>query len=57
MSSLSEGLLVSAPLNCPGMYRGVIRGDGVPKVAIFKEEELEEVEADAGGIRRKEWKK
>ncbi|KAJ3548393.1 hypothetical protein NMY22_g1273 [Coprinellus aureogranulatus] len=34
---------VALPLNCPGMYRGVIRGDGVPKVAIFREDELEEV--------------
>ncbi|GLB37244.1 putative asparaginase [Lyophyllum shimeji] len=26
---------VAMPLNCPGMYRGVIREDGVPKTAIF----------------------
>ena len=28
------------PLNCPGMYRGVIREDGVPQTAIFKDEEV-----------------
>ena len=28
------------PLNCPGMYRGVIKGDGVPKTAIFSDEEV-----------------
>ena len=32
--------LVALPLNCPGMYRGVIRSDGVPLVAIFADEEL-----------------
>ncbi|KAF9484477.1 asparaginase [Pholiota conissans] len=31
---------VAMPLNCPGMYRGVIRTDGIPKTAIFKDEEL-----------------
>jgi len=31
---------VSMPLNCPGMYRGVIREDGVPKTAIFADEHL-----------------
>ncbi|KAL1739917.1 nucleophile aminohydrolase [Schizophyllum fasciatum] len=29
------------PMNCEGMYRGVIGEDGVPKVAIFSDEELE----------------
>jgi beta-aspartyl-peptidase (threonine type) len=28
-------------LNCPGMYRGVIYKDGVPKTAIFADDELE----------------
>ncbi|KAF8316353.1 N-terminal nucleophile aminohydrolase [Clavulina sp. PMI_390] len=28
------------PLNSPGMYRGIIREDGVPLVAIFSDEEL-----------------
>lgn len=28
------------PLNTSGMYRGVIREDGIPKVAIFSDEEL-----------------
>lgn len=28
------------PLNCPGMYRGLIGVDGVPKTAIFSDEEL-----------------
>jgi beta-aspartyl-peptidase (threonine type) len=27
--------------NCSGMYRGVIRPDGVPKTAIFADDELE----------------
>jgi len=31
---------VSMPLNCPGMYRGVIRQDGIPKTAIFSDEEV-----------------
>ncbi|KIP08295.1 hypothetical protein PHLGIDRAFT_104546 [Phlebiopsis gigantea 11061_1 CR5-6] len=31
---------VAMPLNCSGMYRGVIREDGVPKTAIFDDEEL-----------------
>ncbi|KAF9264235.1 asparaginase [Marasmius fiardii PR-910] len=33
---------VSLPMNGHGMYRGVIREDGVGKVAIFKEDILEE---------------
>jgi hypothetical protein len=36
------------------MYRGVIRGDGIPKVAIFKEDELEEVKRETKGTRSKE---
>jgi len=35
----SEGN-VSMPLNCEGMYRGVIRQDGIPKTAIFYDEEV-----------------
>ena len=31
---------VAMPLNCPGMYRGVIREDGTPKTAIFSDEEV-----------------
>ncbi|THH12500.1 hypothetical protein EW146_g7637 [Bondarzewia mesenterica] len=31
---------VAMPLNCPGMYRGIIRPDGVPKTAIFDDDEL-----------------
>ncbi|KDR75398.1 hypothetical protein GALMADRAFT_249450 [Galerina marginata CBS 339.88] len=31
---------VSMPLNCEGMYRGVIREDGLPKTAIFFDEVL-----------------
>ncbi|KAI5123991.1 hypothetical protein M0805_006402 [Coniferiporia weirii] len=31
----------SLPMNSTGMYRGVITADGVPKVAIFSDEELE----------------
>jgi L-asparaginase / beta-aspartyl-peptidase len=32
---------VAMPLNCSGMYRGVVREDGVPKAAIFDDDELE----------------
>ncbi|KAK7035807.1 nucleophile aminohydrolase [Favolaschia claudopus] len=32
---------VTMPLNCPGMYRGVIREDGVPLTAIFDDDVLE----------------
>ncbi|KDQ21827.1 hypothetical protein BOTBODRAFT_214359 [Botryobasidium botryosum FD-172 SS1] len=32
---------IAMPLDCPGMYRGVIRRDGVPKVAIFNDEKVE----------------
>jgi beta-aspartyl-peptidase (threonine type) len=31
---------VALPLNSPGMYRGVIREDGIPKTAIFAEDEI-----------------
>ncbi|KAF9245061.1 nucleophile aminohydrolase [Melanogaster broomeanus] len=34
---------VALPLNCSGMYRGVIRPDGVPMTAIFNDEELSEL--------------
>lgn len=33
---------VSMPLNCSGMYRGLIREDGIAKVAIFDDDVLEE---------------
>lgn len=32
--------IVSTPLNCPGMYRGLVREDGALKTAIFDDEEL-----------------
>jgi len=32
---------VATPLNCEGMYRGLIRENGVPKTAIFDDEVLE----------------
>ncbi|KAI0829932.1 asparaginase [Trametes gibbosa] len=32
---------VAMPLNCSGMYRGVVREDGVPKTAIFDDDELD----------------
>ncbi|KAG6813675.1 hypothetical protein H0H92_008523 [Tricholoma furcatifolium] len=32
---------VALQLNCPGMYRGVIREDGVPKTAIFADDMLD----------------
>jgi beta-aspartyl-peptidase (threonine type) len=44
LQKLRQGLIrviVSTPLNCPGMYRGLVREDGVPKTAIFDDEELE----------------
>ncbi|KZT19701.1 asparaginase [Neolentinus lepideus HHB14362 ss-1] len=31
---------VAMPLNCSGMYRGVVREDGVTKTAIFDDDEL-----------------
>jgi beta-aspartyl-peptidase (threonine type) len=36
--------VVAMPLNCSGMYRGVVRADGRPKVAIFDDDVLEEVD-------------
>ena len=35
------GDVVATPLNCPGMYRGLVREDGVIKTAIFDDELLE----------------
>jgi len=32
---------VAMPMNCSGMYRGVIREDGTPKTAIFDDDELD----------------
>ncbi|KAF8891687.1 nucleophile aminohydrolase [Infundibulicybe gibba] len=32
---------VAMPLNCPGMYRGVIREDGIAQTAIFDDDVLE----------------
>ncbi|KAI0666567.1 asparaginase [Trametes maxima] len=32
---------VAMPMNCSGMYRGVIYEDGVPKTAIFDDDELD----------------
>lgn len=32
---------VSTPLNCPGMYRGLVREDGVLSTAIFDDDILE----------------
>ncbi|KAF8218327.1 nucleophile aminohydrolase [Mycena galopus ATCC 62051] len=31
----------AAPFNCPGMYRGVIKKDGIPLTAIFDDDVLE----------------
>ncbi|KAL5485117.1 hypothetical protein ACEPAI_7759 [Sanghuangporus weigelae] len=39
--ALDEQGNYALPLNSTGMYRGVIKSDGVPKVAIFSDEELE----------------
>jgi hypothetical protein len=44
LQNLRQGLIreiVSTPLNCPGMYRGLVREDGALKTAIFDDEELE----------------
>ncbi|TFY58072.1 hypothetical protein EVG20_g8292, partial [Dentipellis fragilis] len=38
--ALDESGHVAMPLNCPGMYRGVIRPDGQPKTAIFDDDVL-----------------
>lgn len=38
---LSDEFPVATPLNCAGMYRGVIRTDGVAKTAIFADDVLE----------------
>lgn len=38
---LTKVLIVSLSLNSSGMYRGVIKADGSPKVAIFDDEEVE----------------
>ena len=34
----------SLPLNCSGMYRGVIKPDGIPKTAIFFDEDVSELD-------------
>ncbi|KAF8170174.1 asparaginase [Mycena galopus ATCC 62051] len=34
---------VAMPLNCPGMYRGVIKKDGIPLTAIFDDDVLERI--------------
>jgi beta-aspartyl-peptidase (threonine type) len=44
LQKLRQGLIreiVSTPLNCPGMYRGLVREDGTLKTAIFDDEDLE----------------
>jgi hypothetical protein len=33
--------LAAFSLNCSGMYRGIIRADGVPLTAIFRDDPLE----------------
>ncbi len=33
--------IVATPLNCPGMYRGLVREDGVLRTAIYDDEVLE----------------
>lgn len=33
--------IVATPLNCPGMYRGLVREDGVLRTAIFDNDRLE----------------
>ena len=38
---LTVGVAVAMPMNCSGMYRGVVFEDGVPKTAIFDDDELD----------------
>jgi L-asparaginase / beta-aspartyl-peptidase len=33
--------IVATPLNCPGMYRGLVRQEGIFRTAIFDDEVLE----------------
>lgn len=33
--------IVAMPLNCEGMFRGVIREDGVPLTAVFADDVLD----------------
>ncbi len=33
--------IVAMPMNCSGMYRGVVYEDGVPKTAIFDDDDLD----------------
>ena len=39
--SEAHASLVTMPLNCSGMYRGVVYEDGVPKTALFDDDELD----------------
>ena len=39
--SIIDTVADAFPLNSSGMYRGVITADGVPRVAIFADEELD----------------
>ncbi|RDX44090.1 asparaginase [Lentinus brumalis] len=39
--ALDNGGNVAMPMNCSGMYRGVVYEDGVPKTAIFDDDELD----------------
>lgn len=41
LNGSTSDFTVALPLNSSGMYRGVIKADGSPKVAIFDDEELE----------------
>ena len=36
----SRRMTVALPLNSSGMYRGVIKSDGIPLTAIFDDDEL-----------------
>ncbi len=40
LTDLLMFVIVAMALNCEGMYRGVIREDGVSKTAIFSDDEL-----------------
>lgn len=37
----SDPVLVAFSLNCSGMYRGLIKADGVPLTALFSDDPLE----------------
>jgi hypothetical protein len=39
--TVTHDVVAAFSLNCSGMYRGIIRADGIPLTAIFREDPLE----------------